>query len=497
MRGNAPSVKIQPASNGHDYEISKEELEKILPQYTDEQKKYQKCWSVDDYRKYSPGEQLVQLFLDTADWKEGSTVVDWGCGTGRAGKRLYDQGLDVTLVDFAFNALDPGVKEASKDCDRLRFIEHDVTQDIDLGSRFGFCTDVLEHLPEHQIDDALDTILDNSKSVFFQISTQKDHFGDHPDIQDHLHLTVHDYWWWAQKFLEKRCVILHSAEMKGAVIFYVTGWSSLPLTWDGGFVNTDTDTIIENMAANAKLGLPQVVPHESQDQEVMLLAGGPSLNDFEDEIIKKRAECVPLITTNGTYNWAIERGMRPSLQLVIDAREFNKRFLRPVVDDCKYVLASQCHPSSFEGLPEDRTYIWQVSISEELLPHVKKHYGKMYEDWYPCPGGSTATLRALCLLRMLGFHKITVYGLDSCYLEGKGHHAYSQPENDKDKSIDITIGGGTPKEKTFKMAPWHAYQLKDFEQMAGRVLTDCQLQVKGPGAIAYLIEANADIDGIE
>lgn len=497
MRGGAPEVVIKKAENGHDYEITGEDLAKILPTYTDEQKKYQKCWSVGDYRKYSPGEHLVRLFLDTAETKDGSTLVDWGCGTGRAGKRLYDAGLDVTLVDFAFNALDDEVKEAAEDNDALRFIEHDLTQKIDLPSRFGFCTDVLEHLPEDEVDAALDTILDNSRSVFFQIATTEDHFGEHPDIQDHLHLTVHDYWWWAEKFLEKRCVILHSAETANAVIFYVTGWSNRPLKWEGGLVNTDNETIIANMAENAKLGLSQVVPHESQEQTVMLLAGGPSLNDFEDEIIKQRGEGMPLITTNGTYNWAIERGMSPSLQLVIDAREFNKRFLRPVVDDCKYVLASQCHPESFKGLPKDRTMMWQVSLSDELLPHIKEHYGKMYEDWYPCPGGSTATLRALCLLRMLGFHKIIVYGLDSCYLDDKPHHAYPQTENDEDKTIDITIGGGTSKEKTFRMAPWMAYQLKDFEQMCPRVLSDCQLQIKGPGAIAYLIESNADIDGIE
>ena len=95
----------------------------------------------------------------------------------------------------------------------------------------------------------------------------------------------------------------------------------------------------------------------------------------------------------------------------------------------------------------------------------------MYEDWYPVPGGSTETTRALCLLRMLGFHKIHSYGFDSCLLPDREHHAYDQKENDKDlqKTIEIKVGGGTKYEKTFLCAPWHAYQAKDFQQMVPRV----------------------------
>jgi len=496
LQGQAPKVLIQP-SNG-EYTISKEELAKIIDFPNEEEKKYTKCWSVDDYRKFSPGEQLVDLFLETADWLPGQTLVDWGCGTGRAGHKLFKAGLDVTLVDFAYNALDEAVKEDAENSDNLRFIKHDITKDISLPSQFGFCTDCLEHIPEDQIDKALDTILDNSKHVFFQICTTEDHFGNHPDIQvdgekEHLHVTVHGYQWWLKKLVEKEVIIHHSNDLGNSVIFYVTGWGARAIDFTKGTVNTPDEEIIKNMAANAKLGFPQVVPHEQSDEVIMLLAGGPSLADFEDEIIKQRAQGMKVVTVNGAYNWAMERGLSPVTQVLIDAREFNQRFVRPVNKDNIYLMASQCHPNAFEGLPKDRTYIWQVSLSEALIPHIKEHYGKMYEDWYPCPGGSTATLRALCLLRMLGYHNIIVYGLDSCYMDDRGHHAYSQPENDLDKTFEVTVGGGTKYEKVFKCAPWHVFQLKDFEEMVKRVLKDCQLQIKGDGAVAYMIKANAEL----
>jgi hypothetical protein len=208
-------------------------------------------------------------------------------------------------------------------------------------------------------------------------------------------------------------------------MFYLTGWGDDPINWDGGHVNTPIEEIKANMAENSKLlkkGAQNVLPHEANDLEIMLLGGGPTLNDFEDDIREKREAGIPLVTTNGSYNWAIERGLAPSLQLVIDAREHNHRFTKlteGLTDTTKFVIASQCHPSVFEDLPLDRTYIWQVSISPELVDHVNEYYGEQYEDWYPAPGGSTVMLRAFPLLRMLGYHKLHVYGFDSCVFPEK------------------------------------------------------------------------------
>ena len=50
-------------------------------------------------------------------------------------------------------------------------------------------------------------------------------------------------------------------------------------------------------------------------------------------------------------------------------------------------------------------------------------------------GGSTVTLRAIHLFRMLGFSKFEVYGFDSCII-GQ-HHAYEQKENDDEQVIDV------------------------------------------------------------
>lgn len=77
-----PKVIIQPTKkkkdNGQDFKISGAEIAKILPTFTDEQKKYIKCWDNEFYRRYSPGEGLVDVFLEAAEPTKGCTLIDWG-----------------------------------------------------------------------------------------------------------------------------------------------------------------------------------------------------------------------------------------------------------------------------------------------------------------------------------------------------------------------------------------------------------------------------------
>jgi len=501
MRSDPPVVKVEPAPK-KDLKISAEDVLKIIESqtnYSELQKTYISVWNDERYRAHAPGELHAEEFLKQIKPNPGTTIIDWGSGTGRGARKLYEDGpdLDVTMVDFAFNAMDPEVKELTKNNDRFRFIEKDITEPSGLQSEYGFCTDVLEHLREEDIPKALANILYSSKKCFFVISTSHDIFSDVMELDDDLHLCVHDYHWWLKQFADQCVVVNHSQDLHGAVLFYVTGWGTNALNWEGGYVNTEVDKVKENMTSNAKLGIQPIKPYGGDGEtEVMLLCGGPSLNDFEDEIKEKRANGVKCITVNGSYNWCLEREIKPSLQCMIDARPFMLRMVEQVpglTDETKYAIASQCDPSIFEAVPHDRTYMWQVSMSEDLIPHIKKEFGTIYEDWFPSPGGSTVGLRALVLLRMLGFNKIYVYGMDSCVFEKETHHAYEQPENDylvEQGTIPIVIGEGTKYEKTFQCQPWQAFQAREFELMTAPALEDTHIQFKGDGLIAYLVEAN-------
>jgi hypothetical protein len=93
---------------------------------------------------------------------------------------------------------------------------------------------------------------------------------------------------------------------------------------------------------------------------------------------------------------------------------------------------------------------------------------------------------------MLGFRKFTIYGFDSCFRQGE-HHAYPQPENDKQQSVEHVVLRDTKFEKAFRCAPWHIFQAQDFFDMVPRNLKYAQLDVKGDGLIAHTLKGIAEL----
>ena len=495
VRGNEPSNKPthlglmgkKPAVKIGKIDPDKPRQPKGAEAMTEKQK-YEKMWTVDNYRKVAPGELAANTFFSVAKPEAGEEITDFGAGTGRGGLMLMFMGqLNVTMLDFASNCLDADLVTATeKFPEKIRFREHDLMDPIEGTTRYGYCTDVMEHIPEDDVDRVLENILNAAQSVFFRISTVPDVMGPQY-LKTHLHLTVKDYSWWAKKFIEHDCTILHSEDLEGAVDFYVTGWSSkLP---ENIKINTSEEIILSNIRANAKWPCKHVRAHMIQgDVEIQVLCGGPSLNDFEAEIIQNWKDGMKTVTMNGTYNWAQERGITNVNQLMIDARPFNKRFCMPPREDCYYFIASQCDPAVFEMLPHDRTFFWHCTSSPEAIDVVNE----CYPEYLIAGGGSTVMLRGLVLLRILGFKKMHIYGMDSCCAGGH-HHAYPQPENDyKVKNIPVTVG-----DQTFDCQPWMAYQANEFIEMIKTIGDEFMLDVKGDGLIAHILKTGAEMPEIE
>ncbi len=484
FQGGTPRVLVQPAVNP-------------------EKSKYERLWDMPEYRAVAPGENFAPFFLQQARPPKGSTCIDFGCGTGRGSMMLAALGrLTVTMVDFAPNCLDP---ELARACEtqpwKFKFLEHDLLKPfaLDFRASYGYCTDVMEHIPEQHVEQVLHNILDAANKVWFQIATAEDKCGEL--IGEELHVTVKPASWWLKQFEALECTVFMHKDEENHAFFYVSRWAKLQEFVSLGQQNTAYEEIYANIRANVQSDWDeesgahrwqQFRPYERQNTEIMLLGGGPSLSDFEDEIAEKRGEGMPLVTMNGTYNWCLERNLTPSAQVVIDARDFNARFLTPVVDDCKYFLASQCHPSLFEGLPPDRTFIFHAGYDA----NIRQLIDAVYEQWYPVIGGSTVMLRALMLFRMLGYYRFHVYGFDSC-LAGENdafqHHAYHQPENDLEDSrrniMNVEANG-----RMFPCYPWMASQAQEFINQV-KFLGEHELDmiVYGDGLIANVIQHAANV----
>ncbi len=445
-----------------------------------EAEKYAAMWERPEYRAVAPGEGVAIEFLAHARPEAGATVIDFGAGTGRGALMLALMGnVRVEMLDFAPNCLDPEVAQAlTTQAHALAFTLQDLTKPVPLSAPYGFCTDVMEHIPPADVDLVLTNVLRAAQHVFFQISCVDDVCG--ALIGQPLHLSVHPYAWWLKKLQDLDCVIHYSQDRGDTCVFYVSAWLDGKTLSKSGILNVDEEQIVANVKANIAGPWINITPHETNDMEVMILGGGPSLNGQLEKIRELRAAGVKLITLNGTYNWALERDLKVSATVVVDAREFNARFTHPPQPDTKYLISSQCHPAVLEGLPIDRTYLWHTPM--DCIRDVLNDH---YPIWFQVPGGSTVMLRAIPLLRLLGFKRFHLFGFDSC-LSDQAHHAYQQPENDRDAPISCTVG-----DRVFHCHPWMVSQAQEFMDLVKFLGNEIELEVYGDGLIAHILDVGA------
>ncbi len=174
-----------------------------------ERAKYDGAWQIPDYSKFSPGEKYADLFGEIAAPKAGETCIDLGCGAGAGGKALAQKwGLEVTYVDHVKVGDPPG-----------RLIVQPLWKPIPAFAAYGYCCDVMEHIPPEFTMLAVRNALASCKAgVFFSISFSHDSFGVY--LRQPLHLTVEPFAWWKDRLGEVGTVI-EARDLLGEGVFYV------------------------------------------------------------------------------------------------------------------------------------------------------------------------------------------------------------------------------------------------------------------------------------
>lgn len=152
-----------------------------IPLEIREREKYEEIWKQKSYRNTAPGEDFVEDAIASLGATPGDSVIDFGCGTGRGAAKFQSLGFRISAVDFAANCLDPGVK--------VPFTQACLWELPSMEAEYGYCTDVMEHIPSEKVHAVLAAIRDRTrKGVYFNIATRHDDLGGL--IGRKLHLTV-------------------------------------------------------------------------------------------------------------------------------------------------------------------------------------------------------------------------------------------------------------------------------------------------------------------
>ncbi|KKN74550.1 hypothetical protein LCGC14_0389670 [marine sediment metagenome] len=186
--------------------------------------RYDAIWKVPAYSEVSPGEGLAAMFGKIAKPKTRETLIDLGCGRGAGGLNLMGMyGLAITYLDVVKVA---GVPEP--------YICQSLWEPIKVtrpGRKkwkwdYGYCCDVMEHLPKEFTMLAVKNMLAVCEKVFFCIAFLPDRSGPkHTDIgfavgAGQLHHTIENFVWWRDR-LEEICTLIDGRDLMGRGVFYV------------------------------------------------------------------------------------------------------------------------------------------------------------------------------------------------------------------------------------------------------------------------------------
>lgn len=156
-----------------------------------ERDKYVATWKIPEYSRRSPGLRHLPSALRWMKPEPGASITDWGSGSGKAADAMIAQGYDVRMVDIAANAYSGPNGPVIEAC------LWDLPEAMG-PTDYGFCADVMEHLPPDRVAQVFDQIAARTRrACYFQIALFEDNWGGRK-----LHLSVFPPAWWKERVLD-------------------------------------------------------------------------------------------------------------------------------------------------------------------------------------------------------------------------------------------------------------------------------------------------------
>lgn len=232
----------------------------------------------------------------------------------------------------------------------------------------------------------------------------------------------------------------------------------------------------QNVIENCKLDLPWFIPYSPNNKTLCIVGGSPSLKGNLGLLREKIRLGARVMSVNGSLNFLTSKGIKPDYHAQFDSRKESVGFVKEAPEGVKYFIGSMSNPQVFDELKGKDVTLWHGGIDLDEIKIILEPYN--YRPILVVGGGETIGLRAMTLGYHMGFHKISVFGMDSSF-SGKEHHAYSQPLNDLDGRIDVWHDG-----KKYECAGWMYRQAAQFEELYKHLTKEgCKITVIGNGLI--------------
>ena len=156
-----------------------------------------------------------------------------------------------------------------------------------------------------------------------------------------------------------------------------------------------------NLDKVLSLGLPTAQKLPGRAGKLAIVASGPSVPDFLDDITSSDE----IWAINGAYDYLLGQGIVPQGFFAIDPLPALAEYVARAHQDSTFYVASTCDLSVFDALKNNKVITFHPDSEDLVYPKDAGRIG----------GGTTAITRAPYLGLLRGWRDITIYGADSSY----------------------------------------------------------------------------------
>lgn len=249
-------------------------------------------------------------------------------------------------------------------------------------------------------------------------------------------------------------------------VWKIGGGTVAEIVIDGS--NVSRETVVNNLLSSSKITdakwLEMIEPHAG---DAVIIAGGPSLKNNLLTIQHLQARGAKLFALNNVPAYLEQHGIFPDAHILLDGLPSVLAFAQGFKSGGRY-YSSQCDPAVLDHAGSELV-LWNSYIEGllDIIPDAKDPF---------IGGGTTVGTRSMGLVHVLGYRKIHIFGMDSCYQDGTSH-CYDQQEYST--SINVRFDG-----KDYKSPPQLLAQVEEFKLVARQLMAfGTEIYVHGDGLL--------------